>query len=255
MMLDLAPHHYGKFHKTRHDACEPAYTTAVHTSTFWLHSREVSTYRQFTVEVGNPHRRPRRALMLATAALDSPAALVDQRSICPYLRIADSRFQDQTSARSAFDHGHGKYVASGLEFRTMQGRKPNQQALASRSQMDFYFSAITFARSPLNESPCLAARNERYHAMGLGLQTLGKLADMRVVASGVPLDVQKQQILKRSYAVRSSGSLGKSLESPHLITKFGQLLEARLRHCCVARSSHRVPPWKIHFNIYHIMIY
>jgi hypothetical protein len=29
----------------------------------------------------------------------------------------------------------------------MQGRKPHQQALAFRSQVDLYFSAIAFARS------------------------------------------------------------------------------------------------------------
>jgi hypothetical protein len=29
------------------------------------------------------------------------------------------------------------------------------------------------------------------------------------------------------------------LESTHLITEFGQLLEGRLGHCCVARSSHQ----------------
>jgi hypothetical protein len=66
--------------------------------------------------------------------------------------------------------------------------------------------------------------------MWLGLQALGKLADMRVVASGIPLDMKEHQILERRNAVRSSCSLGESLESTHLIAKFRQLLE-----CCLGQ--------------------
>lgn len=68
----------------------------------------------------------------------------------------------------------------------MLGRKPNQQALAFRSQVDLYFSAIAFARTPLNESPCFAARDERRHAMWLGLQALDNCSKAALVIVASP---------------------------------------------------------------------
>jgi hypothetical protein len=99
----------------------------------------------------------------------------------------------------------------------MQLRQSDEQALALFEQVHLHFSAVSLARAPLNESPCFAARNECHHAMGLGLKALGKLADMRVVASRIPLDMKEHQILERRNAVRSNRSLGESLESTHLI--------------------------------------
>jgi hypothetical protein len=121
----------------------------------------------------------------------------------------------------------------------MQLRQPDEQALALLEQVHLDFSTVALARAPLNESPCFAARNECRNAMGLGLKALGKLADMRVVAPGISLDMKEHQILERRNAVRSNRSLGESLESTHLITKFRQLLECCLGQYFVVWSSHR----------------
>jgi hypothetical protein len=80
----------------------------------------------------------------------------------------------------------------------------------------------------MDESARLAARDERHHPMRLRLQAFRKFAHIGVFASGIPLDMKEHQILKRCNAVRSNRALRKSLESAHLITKFGQLLESRL---------------------------
>ena len=64
--------------------------------------------------------------------------------------------------------------------------------------------------------------------MWLGLQALGKLADIRVVTSEISLDMKEHQILERRNAARSNYPLGESLESTHLIAKFRQLLECGL---------------------------
>src|ERR1700693_1360467 len=122
----------------------------------------------------------------------------------------------------------------------MQRCQLDEQALALFENVHLHLATVPFARAPLNEPPCLAARNERHHSMWLGLQAFRELADMRVVASGVPLDVQEHQILERRNAVRSSASLREPLESAHLIAKFRQLLKRCLGQYCVpAGSSHR----------------
>lgn len=110
----------------------------------------------------------------------------------------------------------------------MQRGQFDEQALALIEQVHFDFSTVPLARAPLNQPALLAARDERHHAMRLGLQALGKLADIGVFASRKSLDVKKHQILQWRHAVRSGSSLGKSLESAHLVAKFRQLLECGL---------------------------
>jgi hypothetical protein len=82
--------------------------------------------------------------------------ITEHNSGCELRAISHRRqnlLEGEASARSVFNHGHGKDVATGLEFRTMQGRKPNEQALAFRKQVYLYLSAIAFARTSLNKSP------------------------------------------------------------------------------------------------------
>ena len=120
----------------------------------------------------------------------------------------------------------------------MHGREFAEHALAFLEQMHLHLPAVALAGAPLNESSCLAARNERHHTVGLRLQPLGELADMGVFAPGIPLDMQEHQILQRCNAVQSSRPLGESLESAHLVAKFGQLLECSLGQYCIVGSSH-----------------
>jgi len=112
----------------------------------------------------------------------------------------------------------------------MQRRQSDEQELALFEQVHLHFSTVALARTPLNEFPRFAARNERYYAMRLGLQAFGKFADICVVAPGIPLDMKEQQILERRNAVRSSCPLGESLESTHLIAKFRELFK-----CCLGQ--------------------
>ena len=119
----------------------------------------------------------------------------------------------------------------------MQGSKLGEHTLAFLEQVHLDLPAVALAGAPSNESPCLATRNERHHTVGLRLQPLGELADMSVVAPAIPLDVEQHQILQRCNAVRSSRSLGKSLESPHLVAKLRQLFECSLGQYCIVKSD------------------
>lgn len=135
----------------------------------------------------------------------------------------------------------------------MQRSQFGEQALALAEQVHFHLSTVPLARAPLNESSCLAACNERHYAMRLGLQALRKLTDMREVTSGIPLDVKEHQILKRRDAMRSSSSLGKPLESAHLVAKLRQPLECHLaQHYLAASHDGSFITLEI---IYHVMTY
>jgi len=122
----------------------------------------------------------------------------------------------------------------------MQECQPDEQALALLAQVDFYLATILLALPSDHEPALLTTGDQRHHAVLVGLQALGEFADFCVVASLIPLDMQEQQILKRSDTVGSGGAFRKSLEAPHLISKFGQLLEGSLRYRDVNRLGHRV---------------
>jgi hypothetical protein len=106
----------------------------------------------------------------------------------------------------------------------------------------FDFSAVPLTGTSLNESARLAARRERNHAMRLRLQAFSKFTVIGECASWKAFDVKKQQVLKWCYAVRSSRSPRESLDSAHLVTKVGQLLESVLRKRRIVRSSHLFTP-------------
>jgi hypothetical protein len=126
----------------------------------------------------------------------------------------------------------------------VQGSQLDEEPLPARGQVDFHFPTIVFTRLPLDESPGLAARDERDHAVRLSLQTLGQLAHFGVLAPRKSLDVQKQQILQRRNAMRTDGPLGESLEASHLVTKLREPFEGGLGQGAVGGSRHtRFPQW------------
>lgn len=101
----------------------------------------------------------------------------------------------------------------------MQGCELDKQALALLTQVDFDLATILLVLPSDHEPALLTPRDQRHHAVVVGLQALGKLPNFRVVASRISFDVQKEEILKRRDAVGSGRTFRESLEAPHLIAK------------------------------------
>jgi hypothetical protein len=122
----------------------------------------------------------------------------------------------------------------------MQACQMLQHPLAFGQQMDLDDAPVARARTPLDEPVLLAARDERDHAVGLGLQAFGELADGREVALRESLDVQQQQVLQGRDAERLHRVLGEALEAADLVTKGRQRLEFGLGQRALARLGHGV---------------
>jgi len=122
----------------------------------------------------------------------------------------------------------------------MQCSQFQEQPFSFGKQMHLDLPAIPFAGSATNEPTRFTARYERRYAVRLGLKTLGEFPHMGIFSPRIAFDMQQQQVLKRCDAVRPRGILRKSLESAHLIAKFGQLFESGLRYGTLIDSPH--PP-------------
>jgi hypothetical protein len=122
----------------------------------------------------------------------------------------------------------------------MERGEPDKQALAFFVQTYLHLPTISLARPSKHEPASFTARNQGHHAVRFGLQALSQFAHCGEFAPGISLDMQKQQILKRSHAVGASGALRKTLKSAHLIAKLGQLLERRLRQGRIAGPNHGI---------------
>ena len=57
----------------------------------------------------------------------------------------------------------------------MQRGEFDEQALAWFEQVHFHFSTVPIASAPLNQPALFAARDERHHAMRLGLGVFTRL--------------------------------------------------------------------------------
>ena len=93
--------------------------------------------------------------------------------------------------------GTAKPLFTDCEFVSMQVREMVQALLACGRQVHFDAALVVSTRVALHQAGRLASRNQRHHAVMLGLQALGKLGHACPITAGKTFDLQHQLVLQR----------------------------------------------------------
>ena len=132
----------------------------------------------------------------------------------------------------------------------MQPRDAIELRLALFRQRHFHPPPVESADATRDPRGGLAARDQRDHAVMLGLQPLGELADRRKAPPREALDLQEQLVLQWRHAMRSRELLARPEEPAQAIAERGERFDLRLRHRTIGRGGANAS----HAQTYHIVI-
>jgi len=138
------------------------------------------------------------------------------------------------------DIGHDEPALQGQQLGTVQARQFVEHFLAFFQHANFNVPPVLGRPAALDQTLFFAARNQRDHAVVLGLHALRKLSDRRPIAAGVALDLQQQQVLQRLDAVLPRELFAEADEFPDLVAKICERFEVLLFQRTGVRSGHGV---------------